>query len=1599
MKRNKLLTLFAAVLMLFSVQSANAFTLTCLSGSDFGGGEGCQKLFDGTQDTKWGTWDGWYGTNPWTVFKAALPIAPTTYELVIANDTNGSTGRNWKKWKIYGGNFASDDAATKDAEGWVVLDEKETELPTGQFEVVPLTLSAPDGVFYSYFKIVIEELRGGWGEYCQMDEFRFADFTVDTSAAQAYLDFDYETGTDADLVAAYSAKKDDLSAAIATNDPDQIVPAVEAIMPVYNEIVTIRNGGFFALDWTAAWGDGPGSNLVDKDDYSKWGGNFPEEGEHVQWVVFRAQSQHPYFYKLVTGGDTERWNTRNWKTWKVFGGNFASEEEATRSAEGWVVLDEREDISTDYLPNKNNYPATLQFTNGVKAAYSFYKVEVYASGGSQQQMSEIYLCTEEEFNEIRQGLVDGLAEFAATVESLVVTSDMEAGKTEFATKYEELKTLTNADELTIKYNELVALKEALEESAAFAAGGYRCLSGNTAWGDNENWTKLIDGNVSTKWGGGMPEDGSFVIFKAYQATKFNQYELVTGNDTKNSPGRNWKTWKIYGASGKVPGGTEEADYYTRDYSGWTLLDQKTDIGQDQLPAANYEPVFFNFSEEWPKSYKFFKIEVEAAYDGGSIQMSEFKMLSDEDYAAVRQEYVDSLTKVAMGLTALAEGLPASVAEALMAQVQPAVEAKIGAVATAEANNLYPLFTDALNFIKVEVPAMVAEAVPAQVEGVYQIANVKHFTTFAAIANGGENEAKAVLTADIDLAGTTWAPIGTPDVPFKGTFDGQGKAITNFAGETDAAVGKYGLFGNIEGATVGNFSIAGTLTVPDGAANGSGVVGWAVSSTISNIYSTLVIEAGDNGAKHVGGIVGSAQSGANTITNCTFAGSLTVGTGTHDCFGGIAGYISSDAVTNCINLGTIDYYTENCYAGGIVGYINNANPTVANCLGIGAVTYKGEGTASWGGAIIGRHRQDAAKVENNYWLTGSAKAASSDKVLTAPAATEVTAEQLASGEIAYKLNGDQSEIAFYQTIGTDEYPTLSSESKQVYVEASFYCDGVTPKGETTYSNNSEATVTIDSHDFVDGFCTNCGNIDETYMVANAEGYFEIGTPEQLVWFASYVNNVNMAANAVLTADITLVDDWTTPAGNWVNSAAYKGHFDGQGHVIKGFTGTSTQNYFGIFGVISTGALIENFTIYGDINSTYQCVGAVAGYARDATPTIRNIHSFVNINNTYAGGRQGGILGSSNNGTVVVDRCWYSGTLDGNDAGGSGNYGGIVGYLYNNTAAILTVSNCLFDGKVVNNNATPGNCTFGGVIGYNNGGKATIKNCLSIGTVTSTVTGQFFGKLNGNNSTFANNYYMGEFVNGTGSAGAASGDEPVLVDEGQLESDEIVLKLGIAFRQNLGKDDYPVLDATHNVVTEITDAGYATLFVDNADLTVPAGVTAYVAEVEKTWLKLSDIGGTIPASTPVILKGTPAVYEFVPGTEPTVPDGALGVSETEVDASQALVKEEGLDASFENVLKGAADDIDAAGKYVLAQPGSEPIGFYQAETGTIKAGKAYLELTSDVKAFYFLFPDEDPTGIANVENVQNENGAIYNLAGQRIQKMQKGVNIVNGKKILK
>ena len=76
------------------------------------------------------------------------------------------------------------------------------------------------------------------------------------------------------------------------------------------------------------------------------------------------------------------------------------------------------------------------------------------------------------------------------------------------------------------------------------------------------------------------------------------------------------------------------------------------------------------------------------------------------------------------------------------------------------------------------------------------------------------------------------------------------------------------------------------------------------------------------------------------------------------------------------------------------------------------------------------------------------------------------------------------------------------------------------------------------------------------------------------------------------------------------------------------------------------------------------------------------------------------------------------------------------------------------------------------------------------------------------------------------------------------------------------------------------------------------------------------------------------------------------------------------------------------------------FVKVKAGTIPAGKALLPASvvgTSVKSFSFAF-EGNATGIKSLSDSPLQGETIVNLAGQRLQKMQKGINIVNGKKVL-
>ena len=195
-------------------------------------------------------------------------------------------------------------------------------------------------------------------------------------------------------------------------------------------------------------------------------------------------------------------------------------------------------------------------------------------------------------------------------------------------------------------------------------------------------------------------------------------------------------------------------------------------------------------------------------------------------------------------------------------------------------------------------------------------------------------------------------------------------------------------------------------------------------------------------------------------------------------------------------------------------------------------------------------------------------------------------------------------------------------------------------------------------------------------------------------------------------------------------------------------------------------------------------------------------------------------------------------------------------------------------------------------------------------------------------------------------------------------------------------------THGIVNYISAAGYTTQYIPTTDVEIPSGVEAYAGVINGSSIKLVAIeGDAISKDDAVVLKGCEGYYSFVPTT--------------------------GATPATDNDLQGSNGSVNGGeGIYALAIK-NDKVGFYPVGDGVnIPAGKAYLEYTSTgsnpVKGFTFVFDEDDATGISLMEDgrSQMEGGAIYNIAGQRLDNSQftihnsqlkRGIYIVNGKKI--
>ncbi|WP_317336790.1 GLUG motif-containing protein, partial [uncultured Ruminococcus sp.] len=632
-----------------------------------------------------------------------------------------------------------------------------------------------------------------------------------------------------------------------------------------------------------------------------------------------------------------------------------------------------------------------------------------------------------------------------------------------------------------------------------------------------------------------------------------------------------------------------------------------------------------------------------------------------------------------------------------------------------------------------------ESEPEQIDGVYQLKTKADLYWFAEQVNSGKTDLDAVLANDItvntgELSESTtdakvWTPIGNYANPYTGTFDGQGHTVSGlyFNDESAHEVGLFGALGS--GGKVSNVGVENSYF--NGDYGVGGVCGYNDRGTITNCYNTGTVSGDDS----VGGVCGyNADEG--TIANCYNIGAVSA-TNEGAEVGGVCG-VSVGAITNCYNTGAVSATVEDAYVGGVCGW---SDGTITNCYNIGAVS-----------GVCG-YNTSSGTITNCYYL----------------AATEdenggKTSNQFHSGEVAYLLaHGTDGEV-WGQDLSDATAETLPELNAPKVYKA-------TVDGKAKYHNHTGDT------------CEYCGDLIEP---AFKNGAYQIGTKEDLYWFADYVNSGNTSANAVLTADITVNEgtmtadstdatSWT-PIGN--SSSEYTGTFDGQGHTVSGlyFNDGSASNV-GLFGAVRRGGKVSNVGVENSYFIGYEHVGGVCGWSAG---TITNCYNTGAVSGyDYVGGVCGY---NTNSGTIT--NCYNTGVVS-----ATSDYayvGGVCGENY-----IGTITNCYNTGEV------SGSGSVGGVCGYNNGG--TITNCYNTGEVSgSGSVGGVCGK-NSDSGTITNCYLL-ETEGGLSAVGSNNGSSnaETKTDE-QFASGEVAYLLasgtdGSIWGQDLSVEtSYPELGA--------------------------------------------------------------------------------------------------------------------------------------------------------------------------------------------------------------
>lgn len=215
-----------------------------------------------------------------------------------------------------------------------------------------------------------------------------------------------------------------------------------------------------------------------------------------------------------------------------------------------------------------------------------------------------------------------------------------------------------------------------------------------------------------------------------------------------------------------------------------------------------------------------------------------------------------------------------------------------------------------------------------------------------------------------------------------------------------------------------------------------------------------------------------------------------------------------------------------------------------------------------------------------------------------------------------------------------------------------------------------TIAAHTHNYVDGICTVCGQIDPAAMTLNAEGVYELSTALQLKLWGKMIENGQHAVKAKLMANIDLKGTNFNGINIPEGSPSFSGEINGNGHWIQNMTLHGSRDNMAFLSrtenakIYDLGFRDAQVELSGSFNNTSVIVG---------TAVSTEISRCAVMESSVRGHDHVAAFVGESKATTVISDCLAKAQIVSDEH----QAGGLVG-----TSTGLTLTRCLFRGTVDN-----------------------------------------------------------------------------------------------------------------------------------------------------------------------------------------------------------------------------------------------------------------------------------------------------------------------------